>query len=366
MSRALLKSGLGVALAATATDRLLGRITGARALPLVVGYHRVVESMALDPRTATPAMAVTVQTFVKHLEWIGRRYRFVSLEDVGARMSAGVSGAPVAAVTFDDGYADVYHHALPVLTRMGIPAAVFVITGAIGSTALRMHDRLHLLLSRDWPRARALLGALEPYRAEVLAAGTPFEAMRAFLSTRPAHALDRLITLLEEQTGPAGDAPESLRPLDWDMVLGMHRAGVTIGSHTCDHPVLTNEEPALITEELRRSREILQRRLNAPVRHLAYPDGAFDDAIAAAAADAGYHFAYTTCRHRDTVHPMLSVPRRFLWENSCLDAAGRFSPAVMGCLTNGVYDLASSCRRVHRAALARPVFPTAPARRSAV
>jgi len=366
MSRALLKSGLGVALAATATDRLLGRITGARALPLVVGYHRVVESMALAPRSATPAMTVTVPTFVKHLEWIARRYRFVSLDDVGARMRAGVSGAPVAAITFDDGYADMYHHAMPVLARMGIPAAVFIITGAVGSTALRAHDRLHLLLSRDWPRARVLLGALELYRAVVLAASTPFEAMRAFLSTRPAQAIDRLITLLEEQTGPAGDAPESLWPVDWDMVLGMHRAGVTIGSHTCDHPVLTNEAPSRITDELQRSREVLQQQLKAPVHHLAYPDGAFDDAVAAAAADAGYHFAYTTCRHRDAAHPLLSVPRRFLWENSCLDAAGRFSPAVMGCLTNGVYDLASSCRRVHRATPARPVFPTAPARRSAV
>jgi hypothetical protein len=46
----------------------------------------------------------------------------------------------------------------------------------------------------------------------------------------------------------------------------------------------------------------------------------------------------------------LTIPRRFLWENSCLDSRGRFSPSVMSCLTCGVYDLAvSSCRRRHGA-----------------
>jgi peptidoglycan/xylan/chitin deacetylase (PgdA/CDA1 family) len=170
--------------------------------------------------------------------------------------------------------------------------------------------------------------------------------------------------MLELMLGPAGDAPESLLPLTWDMVRALNRAGVAIGSHTRTHPVLTTEDHANVVQELVASRASIERELGAAVLHFAYPDGGFSAPVVAAVADAGYSFAYTTCRHRDTDHPELTIPRRFLWENSCLDAHGRFSPPVMSCLTNGVYDLAVSCRRPHHTATVADVEhrePTAPA-----
>ena len=354
MSRTLLKTGVGLALSLTGADRLVGRLTGARAMPLVLGYHRVVDSLRGESAAATPAMTVTVATFTRQLEWVGRRYRFASLDEVGAAVESGAAGARrLAAVTFDDGYADIYHHALPVLTRLGIPAAAFVISGAIDSPDLRTHDRLYLLLSRDWPRSRAVLAAHDTFRANELIEQTPFAAMRALLTTRPSGELARIMALLEEDAGPAGPAPDSLLPLSGPMVTALHRAGVTIGSHTSDHPVLTSEEPVTVLDQLRRSRTDLEQRLGAPVRHFAYPDGAYDDGVSAAVETAGYRYAYTACRHVDPARTALTIPRRFLWEQSCLDASGRFSSSVMGCLTNGVYDLAASCQREHRTS-ARP------------
>jgi peptidoglycan/xylan/chitin deacetylase (PgdA/CDA1 family) len=364
MSRALLKSGLGVALAATAADRLIGAITGVRRLPLVVGYHRVVESLSAEHSAATPAMTVSVPTFVEQLEWIGRRYRFVSLDEIGARLASGVEWTePVAAVTFDDGYRDVYEHALPVLTRKGIPAAVFVITDAIGTPALFTHDRLYLLLARDWPNTRALLErqlALDP---GAIAERSPFDAIRFFLTTRAQDEIARLIAVLEQVGGPLGPAPASLQPLTWDMLSTMVRAGIVIGSHTRTHPVLTNEDPAHVLDELTSSRDAIQQRLGGIVHHFAYPDGAFDAAVVAAVAAAGYQSAYTCCRHRDAAHAPLTMPRRVLWENSSLDARGRFAPSIMGCLVNGVYDLTGRCRHNHRH---RPALADAIDRRAPV
>ncbi len=362
MLRASLKSGLGIAFAATAADRAIGAMTGVRRLPLIAGYHRVVDTLTAEPATATPAMTISVQTLVQQLEWIGRRYRFVTLDDIGARCLSGEPWTePVAAVTFDDGYRDVYHCALPVLTSRGIPATMFVITDAIGTSDWLTHDRLHLLLARDWPAARralARLGALPAHRSEIRG---PFETMRYFLAKRSQRELAHLIQMLEQLLGPAGPAPESLLPLTWDMVRAMNLAGITIGSHTRTHPVLTNEHHAHVVEELATSRAAIEREVGKAVRHFAYPDGGFNAPVVSAVAGPGYSFAYTTCRHRDLEHPELTIPRRFLWENSCLDAHGRFSPPVMSCLTNGVYDLVVSCQRPHRAAAVEDVEHAEPA-----
>jgi hypothetical protein len=87
------------------------------------------------------------------------------------------------------------------------------------------------------------------------------------------------------------------------------------------------------------------------VRHFAYPDGRFDDIAVSAVAQAGYSFAYTTCLHRNPAHPFLTIPRKGLWENSCLDAHGCFSSAIMSCQANRTFDLiADTCDVNHNGA----------------
>jgi peptidoglycan/xylan/chitin deacetylase (PgdA/CDA1 family) len=359
MQRARLKTGIALALRATRGDRLMGIVSGARRLPLVVGYHRVVDDYTLNDRPAIVPMLVSRRMFERHLDWIGRRFRFISLDEVGTRLQSGEPlAAPVAAVTFDDGYRDVYDHAFPVLARKGIPAAVFVVTDWVGRANALPHDRLYLLLTRAWPTAREVLvrlGVVPAGTETTRALGDPFRVLRLLLTTLPQSAIARVIAALEEETALDDGALEGLRPLSWEMLAEMRRAGITVGSHTSTHAVLTRETGQRVVEEIAGSRRALEGRLGARIDHFAYPDGAFDIAAVEAVAAAGYRFAYTTCRHRDRRHPLLTIPRRLFWENSCLDAAGAFSPSVAGCLTSGVFDLAAGCRARHGAAAALTV-----------
>ncbi len=348
MSRTLLKAGIGLALRATSGDRLIGALSGATRLPLVVGYHRVVERIASTPTPTIGPMLVSLRMFERQLDWIGQRYKLLSLDELGARLEAGDGGGePTAAVTFDDGYQDVYEHAFPVLKRKGIPAAVFVVTDWLDDGQLLLHDRLYLLLARSWPRSLDVLRRLGVVGSGEDAPASPFEALRLLLVERSQEEVSRVIGALEERASLRGEATESLRPLTWDMVAAMYAAGLTIGSHSRRHALLTQEAGPRVLDELAGSRRALEHRLGARVEHLAYPDGAFDTRVVAAAGATGYRFAYTTCRHRDPDRPLLTIPRRILWENACLDASGRFSPAVMSCLTRGVFDLAAGCRRSH-------------------
>jgi len=359
MGRAHLKTGLALVLGATRTDRLIRLMAGTRRLPLVVGYHRVVDDSRRRRASIIAPMLVSRRMFERQLDWIGRRFRFVSLDELGARLESGQPfSTPTATVTFDDGYRDMYEHAFPVLKRKGIPAAVFVVSDWIDRASALYHDRLYLLLTRDWPAAREVLVDLGVMTVEQSLRGPnePFGALRHVLTSLPQEGLARVTAALEEKLGMDTGRLDGLRPLSWTMLAEMQRGGITVGSHTRTHALLTRESTERMLEETAGARRDLEERLGTAIKHFAYPDGAFNAETVETVAQAGYRFAYTTCHHRDRRHPLLTIPRCVLWENSCLDPGGRFSAAVASCVTSGIFHFASGCRHRHGAA-PRPAAP---------
>jgi peptidoglycan/xylan/chitin deacetylase (PgdA/CDA1 family) len=136
------------------------------------------------------------------------------------------------ALTFDDGFASVHEHALPVLARHGLPATVFLV-------------------------ARTLVDPDSPVD---------------WVDHPPA---------------------EPLQTLSLEQILEMRSAGVSFESHSMAHLDLTTLGYAACVADLRRSREILEDHLRHPVRLLAYPRGRHDDDVRTAAARAGYTHAFT-------------------------------------------------------------------------
>jgi peptidoglycan/xylan/chitin deacetylase (PgdA/CDA1 family) len=315
----------------------------------VVGYHRVVEDFAFSAKTSIPSLLVSRSMLERHLDWIGRRYRFVDLDELGALLE---SGRPieerVAAITFDDGYRDFYDHALPVLQRKGVPSALFVVTGLVGTTRAQIHDRLYFLLSLRARRARLTIdGAPLPN----IAGMTPYQAMRALLEGVPLTVLQQVIRALEsEDSIPAQAVSPSL---SWQALDRIHRAGVVIGSHTKTHVVMTNETRKRMIDEVTESRQELEKRLGGAVRHFAYPSGIYDTNCVSAVAEAGYRFGYTTCTHQSSKHPLLTIPRMLLWEDSCLDSNRTFSESIMSCQVHRAFGFLAGCRQRHTTALER-------------
>src|SRR5215831_3505924 len=104
-------------------DRWQDIHSGARRLPTVVGYHRVVANFSYAMASAIPSMLISRQMFEQHLDLLCKQYRLISLDELEEESDPGkVFDRPAAAITFDDGYRDVYYHAYPILKRKGIPA----------------------------------------------------------------------------------------------------------------------------------------------------------------------------------------------------------------------------------------------------
>jgi peptidoglycan/xylan/chitin deacetylase (PgdA/CDA1 family) len=300
-------------------------------------------------------MLISTRMLEQQLDWLGGHYRLVSLQEMGQRLEEGRT-AGTAAVTFDDGYGDVYENAFPILVRKGIPATIFVVSEMIGTPQSLSHDRLYALLGLALSDAADPAGMLaglhqacslrvpDP-RVLTRATRTTFTALRLFLDTVPQPAILAVIATLESRFGvPNGDGD---RALTWEMIEAMGSAGVSIGSHGRTHALLTHESQERKHDEISGSRRMLEERLKRPVEHLAYPDGRFDSGTLIATAAAGYRFAYTACAHRDPAFPLLTLPRRILWERAAVDGRDRFSAPVFDCLVSGMFDRLSPCRKTH-------------------
>jgi len=317
-------------------DRLFGLMNGLNRAPLILGYHRVVEDFDEMSRSSIPSMLITTRTLEEHLDWVARRFRFTTLDEIGARLESGEPFTErLAAVTFDDGYADIYENAFPLLSRKGIPATVFVVTDLIGRDTLQIHDRLYLEILRTRQGHPTALS------------DDPLRTTRALLSSMPQNSLRELLDLLETERDEPEEDGVALRCLDWEMLRRMHRAGFTIGSHSRTHAMLVLENPSKIRDEVEGSLETLEAHLGIQVQHFAYPDGQFNARTVEAVKTAGYRFAYGICPHGDPQSPLLTIRRRVLWENTCLDGHHRFSPSLMSCVINAVFDPFAPCRRAH-------------------
>jgi peptidoglycan/xylan/chitin deacetylase (PgdA/CDA1 family) len=354
MLRTHVKNALASGLHWSACDVGIGAVSGARRAPLILAYHRVADDTRAE---FLPGMTISRAMLERHLDWVGRRFRFASLDEIGARLEAGESfERPVAAVTFDDGYCDVYENAFPLLARKGIPAAVFVVTELVGTDRPQLHDYLYVLLVRTFATAersrlveilKQLTLPLSPEEAEPAFRGGAFPTLRILVERLCQSDLWSLAEALESEIGWDPDDTAELRSMSWEALARMREAGFTIGSHGSTHAPLSRESPERRREETAGSRAKLERGLGTAVRHFAYPDGDFAaDAVSAVAA-AGYRYAYTICPHRMPKHPLLTIQRRMLWEGSCLDGSGRFSEPVLSCHVNGVFDLVTRCTRDH-------------------
>jgi peptidoglycan/xylan/chitin deacetylase (PgdA/CDA1 family) len=133
-------------------------------------------------------------------------------------------------LTFDDGFRDVFDHALPVLQRQRFCGLVFLVSELVGKT-------------NEWQQ----------------------------------RAGDVTVPLMDEH-----------QVRDW------LAAGQQIGSHTLTHPRLTQLPVSQAKEEIVASKHALEDRFGVPVEHFCYPYGDWNPAVRDLVHAAGYKTGCTT------------------------------------------------------------------------
>lgn len=88
----------------------------------ILSYHKIGDT--------EEAYSVSPADFERQMRWLAENgYTAISVGELVAHMTAGTPLPPrPVVITFDDGYADNYHTALPILKKHGLKATMFVIS----------------------------------------------------------------------------------------------------------------------------------------------------------------------------------------------------------------------------------------------
>lgn len=199
----------------------------------ILMYHNI----ACPPKGAKLRNLYVTPFMFRFQMWYLRAagFRVVTLEAINDFVAGDMhhsSKDKLVALTFDDGFADFYCHAYPILRHYGYPATVYLVADRVGGINSWDADRLNV--------------------------------------TKPL--------------------------MDWSMIHELSNNGISFGSHTQTHPFLTDLDDDKAREEIETSKSLIEERLQCPVSHFCYPSGNFDDRIVRMVRDAGYATATTTQR----------------------------------------------------------------------
>ncbi len=266
---------------------------------LALCYHGVVpDQMAVHPLLY--GNAITVSEFSRQLQILMRYFRPIGANEMPdwIRGKASVHHKSVL-VTFDDGYRNNLTHAMPILRRFGIPALLFVTTGYVGSNHLLWPDEMYARVLY-WPRVFIPMPAPERDR-RIASTRRERVVLAAFLREHCKHiphdeCMAYLNRLRQCDSAELQTNAEVLRLLSWDEIRELGANGFEIGSHTVEHPILTQIGPDRLARELADSKRAIEQKLGRPCPYFAYPNGGPDDisaTVVAAVGEAGYSFAFS-------------------------------------------------------------------------
>ena len=231
---------------------------------------------------------LALDDFVNQLDWLSKNVgEFISQEDwESAKNGANRDGV---LLTFDDGLKDHFNYVLPVLQEKKMFAIFFVNTQPLLTPVMLPVHLTHLLLSID--KSKEILESFKTLLSkEIWEKATLGVASQAYIHQRDSEnnkTVKKLVNYLFDEFNAqnilqqiceifVGKSLEKISQ-DWylsvDEVLGLHNAGMKIGSHTVSHRLLAKLDKDEMYSELKRSKLHLEKITNSEIDEFCYPYG---------------------------------------------------------------------------------------------
>jgi peptidoglycan/xylan/chitin deacetylase (PgdA/CDA1 family) len=232
----------------------------------VLAYHRVLA----QPDQLLPGHP-TIEAFEARMRWVAANFNVLPLLDAVRGLRENRLPKRALCITFDDGYADNYEHALPVLKRLRLPATFFIASGFLDAGCMFndvVIEAVRAAPGPDFDLDDLGLGC-HPLSSDEMRSRT----IERILSRLKYFEPERRARVAREIAQRAGARVPTHLMMTSDQVRGLVAAGMAVGGHTLTHPILAEIPPQRAREEISLGRARLEQITGRPVRLFAYPNG---------------------------------------------------------------------------------------------
>lgn len=291
-------------------------------------FHRVLEPSDARWHSCDPDYTLSAKLFGDCLTFFRRHYNVVSTQAVreAARGGARLPPRPLL-ITFDDGWSDNAHHALPRLQAAGMPALLFTVADAVDRKEPFFQERI---ISAVRAGRLPLEDFAATLRSEGISAsvpnGAPLRALRpliAALESADSLVLQRVVDALEPRLRDGLSHMVTRADL-----ATLARGGVEIGLHGKTHGPMTRASD--LDAELGGARVQVAAMLEASAAPttMSFPHGKYDERIATRARESGFELVFTSVPALNPTEPKPGwlLARLGFETDTIADARGRFRP----------------------------------------
>lgn len=261
---------------------------------IIVMYHRF--TLENEP------FKCNINTFEKHLKYFNKYYNIISFDSYIQSLccKSPLPNNPLI-ITFDDGYYDNYTIAYPLLKKHSAAATIFISTNFVNYNEWLWSNKLeYILWNSKKPEFSFQLGSsdylfsVEDFSSWHKSQLTIFNYLRELGSQRDSF-LAELGSFLRVDV--PDQTTEDFQSLDWSHVKEMQQNGITIGSHTCSHPILSSINSQDLHKEIDGSKNEIETITGKKIDYFCYPNGQskdYNDEVVKLVEQAGYLAAVTT------------------------------------------------------------------------
>ncbi len=276
-------------------------------------YHRVLD----EPDFMRPG-EVDKHAFTWQMQLLAKYFNVLPLAEALQGLQNGQLPSRAVSITFDDGYADNLHNAVPILKQFGLTATFFIASGFLNGGRMwndSIIETIRVLPGTDLDLTAMGLGhyAIATPQEKAQTAATLLKKLKHLEPAQRQSQTDLISKLADK-------LPGNLMLTDAEL-KALHAQGMEIGGHTVNHPILAKLSDDMAWQEISANKLFLEHLLNVPIRYFAYPNGKLHEDYrpeqTGLVKNAGYLAALSTQTHAaDPSSSIWQLPRFTPWDNS--------------------------------------------------
>lgn len=245
----------------------------------VLMYHGVDERQT-DFILDDPTLVISTKNFEEQIKYLSKSYNIISTHDLVAHIKNKIS-FPLNSVviTFDDGLKNNFINAFPILQKYNAKATIFLTTDYIDTLKINWSNKFYYFINKiglnEFVEEFEREFPAYPNLIEKIGHKNLTENMNFILKYKiDENIREKFIQRLYDKFGIKINKEEIKHLyLSWKEIKKMADAGISFGSHTSTHPVLSLLDYEKAEKEIIDSKKNIEVKLDKKIHLFAYPYG---------------------------------------------------------------------------------------------